>query len=139
MEPTAILQPVIVLGLWTGVMMLWMYATRIPAVGNADIPDDQMGHPVGMQLLPSEVRRIADNYNHLFEQPTLFYAVAIAIALLGHGDATAVTCAWTFVILRVVHSLVQSTVNVVLLRFSIFVLSWVVLLIMMVREALVIF
>ena len=139
MEPTAILQPVIVLGLWTGVMMLWMYATRIPAVGNADIPDDQMGHPVGMQLLPSEVRRIADNYNHLFVQPTLFYAVAIAIALLGHGDATAVTCAWTFVILRVVHSLVQSTVNVVLLRFSIFVLSWVVLLIMMVREALVIF
>ena len=93
MEPTAILQPVIALGLWTGVMMLWMYATRIPAIGNADIPDDQMGHPAGMQMLPSEVRRIADNYNHLFEQPTLFYAIAISIALLGHGDQTAVTCA----------------------------------------------
>ena len=39
MEPTAILQPVIALGLWTGVMMIWMYATRIPAIGNADRPE----------------------------------------------------------------------------------------------------
>ena len=138
MEPTAILQPVIALGLWTGVMMLWMYATRIPAMSKAGIDAQGAAHAKEM-VLPSEVSRIADNYNHLFEQPTLFYAVAITIAVLGHGDATAVTCAWTFVILRVVHSLVQSTVNVVLLRFSIFVLSWVVLLIMMVREALVIF
>ena len=50
MEPTAILQPVIALGLWTGVMMIWMYATRIPAIGNADIPDDQMGHPYANYL-----------------------------------------------------------------------------------------
>lgn len=139
MEPTAILQPVIVLGLWTGVMMLWMYATRIPAVGNADIPDDQMGHPVGMQLLPSEVRRIADNYNHLFEQPTLFYAVCLTIAVAGHVDAMAVNLAWAFVAIRVVHSLVQATVNVVLLRFGIFMVSWLVLIAMLVREALVIF
>ena len=139
MEPTAILQPVIALGLWTGVMMLWMYATRIPAIGNADIPDDQMGHPAGMLMLPSEVRRIADNYNHLFEQPTLFYAIAIAIAVAGHVDAWAVNLAWAFVALRVVHSLVQSTANIVMLRFSIFMISWLVLIAMIVREALVIF
>ena len=47
MEASAILQPVVALGLWTAVMMIWMYATRIPAIGNADIPDDQMGHPAG--------------------------------------------------------------------------------------------
>ena len=90
-------------------------------------------------ILPSEVARIADNYNHLFEQPTLFYAIAISIAVLGHGDQTAVTCAWSFVILRVVHSLIQSTVNLVMLRFSVFALSWVALLVMTIREALVIF
>lgn len=139
MEASAILQPVIALGLWTGVMMIWMYATRIPAIGNAEIPEDQMGHPAGMSLLPSEVRRIADNYNHLFEQPTLFYAVCLTIAVAGHVDAMAVNCAWAFVAIRVVHSLIQSTVNIVLLRFGVFLLSWVALLILMIREALVIF
>lgn len=137
MEPTAILQPVIALGLWSGVMMIWMYATRIPAMNKAGIDPQDAAHPKTMEL-PSEVARIADNYNHLFEQPTLFYAVAITIAVLGHGDQTAVTCAWTFVILRVVHSLIQSTLNVVMLRFSVFMLSWVALLVMTIREALVI-
>jgi hypothetical protein len=139
MEASAILQPVVALGLWSGVMMIWMYATRIPAVGKAKIPEAEMGHPVGMSYLPSEVRRIADNYNHLFEQPTLFYAIALVIAVAGHVDAMAVNAAWAFVIIRVVHSLVQATVNVVLLRFGIFLLSWVALLILIVREALVIF
>lgn len=138
MEPTAILQPVIALGLWTGVMWIWMYATRIPAMNKAGIDPQDAAHVTDMSL-PSEISRIADNYNHLFEQPTLFYAIAIAIAVLGHGDPTAVTCAWTFVILRVIHSLIQSTVNVVILRFSVFMLSWVALLVMTVREALVIF
>ena len=139
MEPSAILQPAVALGLWSGVVMLWLARARLKAAPTTRIPRDEAAHPSGMTYFPTEARRVGDNYNHLFEQPTLFYAVAITIAVLGHGDATAVTCAWTFVILRVVHSLVQSTVNVVLLRFSIFVLSWVVLLIMMVRAALVIF
>jgi len=65
--------------------------------------------------------------------------MALAIAVAGHVDAMAVNCAWAFVILRVVHSLVQATVNIVLLRFGIFLLSWVALLILTVREALVIF
>ena len=138
MEPTAILQPVIALGLWTGVMMLWMYATRIPAMNKAGIDPQDAAQP-GTMTLPSEVSRISDNYNHLFEQPTLFYAIAISIAVLGHSDQTAVTCAWSFVVLRVVHSLIQSTVNLVMLRFGVFALSWVALLIMTVREALVIF
>tara|TARA_E500000075_G_C6851415_1_gene250170 strand:+ start:102 stop:461 length:360 start_codon:yes stop_codon:yes gene_type:complete len=119
-------------------MWIWMYATRIPAMNKAGIDPQDAAHVTDMSL-PSEISRIADNYNHLFEQPTLFYAIAIAIAVLGHGDATAVTCAWTFVILRVIHSLIQSTVNVVILRFSVFMLSWVALLVMTVREALVIF
>jgi hypothetical protein len=139
MEASTILQPVIALGLWTGVMMIWMYATRIPAIGEAKIPEAEMGHPAGMGYLPSEVRRIADNYNHLFEQPTLFYVTCLVIAVAGHVDAVAVNCAWAFVAIRVVHSLVQATLNIVLLRFGIFLVSWVMLLILLVREALVIF
>lgn len=139
MEASAILQPVVALGLWTSVMMIWMYATRIPAIGNANIPDDEMGHPAGMQMLPSEVRRIADNYNHLFEQPTLFYAICLVIAVAGHVDAIAVNAAWAFVAIRVAHSLIQATANVVVVRFGVFMLSWVALLVLIVREALVIF
>ena len=139
MEASAILQPVVALGLWTAVMMVWMYATRIPAIGTTEIPDDKMGHPAGMQLLPYEVRRIADNYNHLFEQPTLFYAIALTIAVAGHVDTWAVNLAWAFVAIRIVHSLLQATVNIVMLRFAIFMVSWLVLIAMMVREALVIF
>ena len=101
MEASAILQPVVALGLWTAVMMVWMYATRIPAIGTTEIPDDKMGHPAGMQLLPSEVRRIADNYNHLFEQPTLFYAIALTIAVAGHVDTWAVNLAWAFVAIQI--------------------------------------
>ena len=138
MEPTAILQPVIVLGLWTGVMMIWMYATRFPAAIKAGINPQEAAHLKDF-ILPSEVARIADNYNHLFEQPTLFYAIALAIAVMGHGDQTAVTWAWSIVILRVGHSLIQSKINIVMLRLAVFTLSWIVLLIMMVREALVIF
>ena len=136
MDANAILQPVIALGLWSGVMMIWMYVTRIPVIAGADIPEDEMGQPVGMSYLPSHVRRIADNYNHLFEQPTFFYATCIAIAVAGHVDALAVNVAWTFVVLRVVHSLIQATVNVVVLRFGIFLLSWVALLVLLVRKAL---
>ena len=93
MEANTILQPVIALCLWSGVMMIWMYVTRIPAIAGADIPEDDMGHPVGMSYLPSHVRRIADNYNHLFEQPTLFYATCLVIAVARHVDATAVYAA----------------------------------------------
>jgi hypothetical protein len=85
------------------------------------------------------VRRIADNYNHLFEQPTLFYAIALTIAVAGHVDTWAVNLAWAFVAIRIVHSLLQATVNIVMLRFAIFMVSWLVLIAMMVREALVIF
>ena len=138
MEPTAILQPVIAMGLWTSIVTVWMYATRFPAINKAGIKPQEAAHIKEMKL-PSEVARISDNYNHLFEQPTVFYAITIAIGVLGHGDQTALACAWAFVILRVVHSLIQCTINIVMLRLVAFTLSWIVLLIMMVREALIIF
>ncbi len=90
-------------------------------------------------MLPPELMRISNNYNHLFEQPTLFYAVAIAIAVVGHVDALHLQCAWAYAGLRVVHSLVQATVDIVTIRFGLFLLSWIALAIMTVREAIAIF
>jgi hypothetical protein len=73
------------------------------------------------------------------EQPTLFYAVAFALALAGAGGGLNLTLAWTYVGLRVVHSVVQSTVNVITARFLVFLVGSLVLLALAVRAALVVF
>lgn len=140
MEATAMLQPVFVLGLLTIVMTIWMFATRIPAMSRLGI-DPQKGQDTVrlLDLLPPEVNRVSNNYNHLFEQPTLFYAVALSVALLGHTDTLHVACAWIYVVLRIAHSLVQATVDIVLVRFSLFLMSWVALAIIIVRESLALF
>jgi hypothetical protein len=96
--------------------------------------------PKGQQMaeLPPRVRWKADNYNHLLEQPTLFYAVALTLALLGAGDGLNVSLAWTYVALRVVHTLHQTLWNKIEVRFVLFFLSSLVLIALVVRAALVI-
>jgi hypothetical protein len=77
--------------------------------------------------LPHDARWPADNYNHLLEQPTQFYAVALALALLGADDDLNVKLAWGYVGIRVAHSLVQAITNRIPVRFSLFALSSVAL------------
>lgn len=140
MEGKLILQPVFILGLLTMVMTIWMFLTRIPTMSKLKI-HPQKGQDTNRlrDLLPKEISRVSNNYNHLFEQPTLFYAVAISIAVLGHVDSLHIGCAWTYVALRIVHSIVQATIDLVLARFTLFILSWLVLSVMVIRETLVIF
>jgi hypothetical protein len=82
------------------------------------------------------VRWKADNYNNLMEQPTLFYAVTLTLALLGEGAGLDTALAWLYVGLRIAHSLVHAIVNIIMLRFAIFMAASVVLLVMAVRAAL---
>ena len=130
----SMLQTIVAMGLLNLVMFVWMYATRIPAMNQAKIDPQSAQHPGSLNTLPSEARRVADNYNHLFEAPMLFYAMVIAIVLLGHADQWHVLAAWAYVILRALHSLVQATINRVMIRFALFALSWGALGIMIVRE-----
>jgi hypothetical protein len=76
-----------------------------------------------MSLLPPHVRWKADNYNHLLEQPTLFYALAISLALLGVQSQIVLLLAWAYVFLRIGHSVVQALINTIEVRFLLFVLS----------------
>jgi hypothetical protein len=136
----SILGSIFALGLLTLVMFLWMYATRLPAFSRARLdPQDAMHPGTYHDRIPSEVRRVADNYNHLFEAPTLFYAVALAIVVGELADPVHAACAWAYVGLRVAHSVVQATINRVVVRFSLFVLSWVALAVMLVRASLSVF
>ena len=128
--------PVLALVAWTFVMWIWMYATRIPAMQKANIDVAELGRTGAPLVLPPEVARVADNYNHLHEQPTIFYALALAAQLVGAGDAVNVGLAWAYVAIRVAHSLVQATVNVIPLRFLLFALGSVTLLVLLIRTLL---
>lgn len=123
-NPNPMLAPVMALVCWTALIWAWMYATRIPAILQARMRLDPMA-PRGEQMatLPARVRWKADNYNHLLEQPPLFYATALVLALLGETSALAVGLAWAYVALRVVHSLQQALVNHIPVRFALFSLS----------------
>ena len=129
--PVQLLGPVVTLIAWSMVMWLWMYATRLPAMYIAKMKPDPLA-PRGeqMNLLPPQVRWKADNYNHLMEQPTLFYALVLSLALMGDYSQLSVALAWAYVVLRVVHSLVQALSNNIKLRFLLFVLSNVPLLLL---------
>lgn len=131
---SSMLAPVLALIVLTLLVWIWMYATRIPAMQHAKIDPQAAAHPGSLDVLPSSARRVADNYNHLLEQPTIFYALVFVIVLLGHSDALYVDLAWAYVGLRVVHTLIQCTVNIVNLRFLVFALSTIVLMAMTVRE-----
>jgi hypothetical protein len=146
-EPShAILAPVIVLAAWTMILWIWMYATRLPAMSRAGIDGTKMVGSTGKGLRDELIAKgeeraswVADNYNHLHEQPTVFYAVAICLALLGYGDGLNATIAWAYVALRILHSLVQVLVNRVIVRFAIFALSGVALLMLVVHALIGVF
>ncbi|MEE4154657.1 MAG: MAPEG family protein [Erythrobacter sp.] len=135
-----ILQPVIALTIWTMIIWAWMYATRIPAMQREQIqPDDAQITGILDQKLPRQVQWKAHNYNHLHEQPTVFYAVAIVLAIVGHGDGMNAFLAWIYVGLRVIHSVVQVTANKVAVRFVLFALSSLVLIALIANAAMVVF
>ena len=142
-ETTQILQPVVALAIWTMIMWAWMYATRIPAMQKA--PDIDTNNMVGLtgaslrEALPDRVNWKADNHNHLHEQPTVFYAIALTLALLGLGDGLNALLGWIYVGLRVAHSLVQVTANKVMVRFVLYAISSLVLIAMIFHAAMAVF
>ena len=121
---------------WTLVMTAWMYAVRIPAIQKAGINPNDAREPTSLDALPLGVRQVAYNHNHLMEQPTIFYALVVYTYLAGQQNPLNLALAWAYVAVRVVHSLVQATVNVILLRFGIFVLGTLVLAALTARDVL---
>lgn len=137
----AMLQPVVVLVGWTLVMWGWMLATRMPALRQAGIELGKLTGGRGSdaeRVLPAKTMWPAHNYNHLFEQPTAFYAVAIVLALVDPGRGWGLWFAWGYVGLRIAHSVVQATFNRVAVRFALFVASTLCLVAMTIRAAIIV-
>jgi hypothetical protein len=125
--------PVVALIIWSLVMLIWLYATRIPAMSKAQVRPGE-ATKAQMEALPSA--NVANNYNHLMEQPTIFYALGFSLQFLGQGEHPInIGLAWLYVAIRVVHSLLQATVNIIVVRFLIFVLGSIVLVMLTVHAA----
>ncbi len=125
MEYSPLIAPVVTLGAWSLVVMMWMAMTRLPAMKKAGIGLDRRGGR-GANLegvIPDEVNWKAHNYQHLMEQPTIFYAIVFALILLDAAVPINIWLAWGYVGLRIAHSLIQGTVNIVKYRFLTFLLS----------------
>jgi hypothetical protein len=131
-----VLTPVLALIVWTFVVWFWMYFTRIPAMRAAGIDPAKIKQKGELDPLPVKVKQIADNFNHLHEQPTVFYALMIYTHLVGVADSVSLTLGWTYVGLRVAHSLIQCTWNFVPVRFMVFSASTLVLIAIAVRDVL---
>ena len=136
MQNSPILAPVVALIAWSLMVMAWMYATRFPAMRRKGISlKGRVGSRPGALdgVVEDHVQWKAHNYNHLMEQPTLFYAIALTLAVIGEGDGLNAQLAWLYVGLRVIHSIVQATVNIIRYRFLLFMLSSLVLVVLTVR------
>jgi len=127
-EYSPILAPVVALIAWTLLMMLWMMVARFGyfrkvGVTLGTIPRGSRGPNLDANPAAAETQWKSHNYNHLMEQPTIFYAVSLSLAMMNFGGGINYWLAWGYVGLRIVHSLVQATVNIVLYRFTIFALA----------------
>ena len=124
-----ILLPAALLVAWTLLIWIWMVVTRVSGMRAARIHPEKTRHVRNSPLdqLPSEIRQVADNYNHLLEQPTIFYALVLILALSGEAGHLELGLAWGYVALRIIHSLWQTLRNVVMIRFYLFVASTLVL------------
>ncbi|MCR2832971.1 MAPEG family protein [Parerythrobacter lacustris] len=130
-----ILAPAAVLVLWSLIMLMWVAATRLPAISKSGGIKNAKPGGRGVDLegvLPDKINWKAHNYAHLMEQPTIFYPTVVILALMGAGQID-VVLAWAYVALRIVHSVYQATVNVVGVRFLIFMISTLCLLVLAVR------
>lgn len=134
--------PVLALVVWTLVILVWLYARRIPAMRKAGIdPAKIKGSESYANLPPMNPKAVwvADNYNHLHEQPVIFYALCLYSHLVGVTDMINVGLAWSYVVIRVIHSFIQITTNFVPLRFVVFNIGSLVLGIIAVRNVLGLF
>ena len=125
--PENLLAPGAVLALWTLIMLGWVAATRFSAMSKAGV-DLKAAPPGGRgvdleNVLPPTINWKSHNYTHLLEQPTLFYAVIVFLHLSGGSTDLTRGLAWAYVVLRIVHSLWQATVNRIPVRFAIFALA----------------
>ena len=134
-----LVQPVLALMVLTLLVWLVMYVRRIGAMRALRIPAQALSTPDKRSLLPEAVNRPSNNLVNLFEMPVLFYALSLLLMVGNQVDALYVQLAWVYVGLRIAHSLWQSLVNKVAVRFLLFALSSLALMALVLHAILAVF
>lgn len=130
-----ILYPMFGMILLSCVVVIVFYLSRlVPVIKNFGNLESARYSDEFRSQLPVSLKNITANYNHIFEQPTLYYAVIIYIYLMQHVDITNIILAWSYVALRLMHTIIQFTINNVSLRVIPFILSGLCLIIIIMRE-----
>jgi hypothetical protein len=133
------LAPAAVLVVWSIIMLLWMAGTRLPAMKKVGIDLGTAVGGRGVDIDPNVPQAVAwksHNYAHLMEQPTIFYATVMILAIAGAVTPMLVSFAWGYTIIRIMHSLWQATINKVSIRFVLFLLSTICLTVLAVHALL---
>ena len=136
MNQQAIFLPFLVLMLLTLVVWLYMYSQRIPFIVRQRLRPEQLTPLELARLSPPAVANPSDNLKNLFEIPVLFYALCLYLYLIRRVDLADLCAAWLFVVLRILHSLVHCTINIVLWRFWLYALSTLAIWFMLIRAVL---
>ena len=137
MQQTAIFGPFFAMMLLTLVVWVYMYVKRIAFIQGGQITPTDLAVPGALAAMsPPEVSNPSDNFKNLFELPVLFYGLAVYLFATGQVDAAYVVAAWIFVAFRALHSGVHCTINIVMVRFYLYLLSALALWFMAIRAAL---
>jgi len=121
---TAIFGPVFAMVFLTLLVWVYMYIRRISFITGNKLSRKDLAVPGALaQLSPPEVSNPSDNLKNLFEIPVIFYALALYLFVTNQVDAAYVSAAWVFVVCRALHSAVHCTVNIVILRFYLYLFS----------------
>ena len=132
MIDTSLLLPMLTLAVWSLVILFTLILKRVKHANVAKVPPQEMRNPeLAYANCTESINNVANNFKHLFEVPVLFYVVCISATLAGLTGGVMVALAWAFVGLRIVHSLIQCTVNIVMWRLSVFAASVTVLIAML--------
>ena len=140
MTGTAILLPVVGMFVLTFLVWTYLYIRRIGYMRRQRINPQAVRSPErGRELLPEEINYPAHNLANLSELPIVFYALCLLLYITAMADTIDVAAAWTFLLFRAAHSAIQCTFNRVMLRFSVYMVSALILWFMVARTALRIF
>ena len=140
MIQTAIYGPFLVQMLLTLAVWVYMYSRRIPFILGRKLTQADMAKPGELaRLSPAAVSNPSDNLKNLFEMPVLFYALVLFLVSTQRVDHWYLAAAWAFVVFRIAHSIVHCTFNLVLLRFSLYLVASLALWFMLVRAAVMYF
>lgn len=140
MPQAIIFEAVLAMLLLTLVIWLWMFARRMSYLLANKIDAESLKSPEQVtEVLPESAAAPGHNFKNLFEMPVVFYTVCAAAYALNQVDGTLINCAWAFVALRAIHSVVHCTYNRVLHRFVAYLASSLVVWFMVVKVSLAVF